>query len=139
MRSFVKTLRLDDPLEVISVHLVPGILGLILLPFFHPEKGIFWVWDSPSGWYLAMNIAGGFTLLLWATIVSLLIFGSLSLCGMLKYDMETQVAGIDERTMREIALSAMTSGELKITSSHSFPLSNEIVFSGYIWHERHKQ
>lgn len=111
MRSFVKTLRLDDPLEVISVHLVPGILGLILLPFFHPEKGIFWVWDSPSGWYLAMNIAGGFTLLLWATIVSLLIFGSLSLCGMLKYDMETQVAGIDERTMREIALSAMTSAD----------------------------
>ncbi|TRY67021.1 hypothetical protein TCAL_02271 [Tigriopus californicus] len=111
LRSFVKTLRLDDPLEVISVHLVPGLLGLILLPFFHPGKGIFWRWDSASGWYLAMNIAGAFTLLLWASIVSLAIFGCLALCGMLKYDMETQVAGIDERTMREIALSAMTSAD----------------------------
>ena len=99
-RKLVIKLCIDDPLDVISVHFIPGLLGLVLGPLINPY-GPFYHGNPNSGWHVAWNVAGGFTLVLWSAGLSFILFGILAAFKKLSLDAEEQVRGFDEHLMRE--------------------------------------
>ena len=56
--------HLDDPVDAVAVHVGGGVLGLISVPFFANEEGIFW---NSEGWkILAANFIGLVVISAWA-------------------------------------------------------------------------
>merc|ERR550517_375437 len=80
-------MRLDDPLDAVAVHGGGGLVGILCVPFFEFEHGIFWVGNSSAPWEkLGSNIVGGLVIILWSGFWSIAIFGILKATKLLRID-----------------------------------------------------
>lgn len=84
---------IDDPLDVFATHLVPGLVGLILVPVLNSQTGFVISPTRRQGWVIAFNLAGGFILVFWSGMVSFFVFGSLGACERLARSFESQIEG----------------------------------------------
>ena len=95
-RQVMIRLKLDDPLDAVGVHAGGGILGVLLLPFFKEGDGIFWAGHKTEAWaLLGINVAGIVAIIVWASVWSGALFGSLKALGMLRIDSQTEFKGCD--------------------------------------------
>jgi len=95
-------LRLDDPLDAVAVHGGGGLVGILAVPWFmyvgldSGERGVFWDGSTAGPWLvLAYNLAGGVAIAAWSALWSGLLFGSLSLLGLLRVSAEEEADGMD--------------------------------------------
>ena len=69
---------------------------MILLPFFVYPDGIFFIGTQSAPWIqLGANIAGLLAIILWAAAHSLLIFGGLKYCNLLRISTDDEFSGVD--------------------------------------------
>lgn len=105
--KFLKWIQLDDPANVISTFLLPGLLGGILPGFVDNEKGVFW--GGSSGDLLAVQVVATVVVCAWACFWALIIFGTLRILNILVLEQEIQSVGL--------ACSSLTQSGFKIESS----------------------
>ena len=93
IHNLMLKMRLDDPLDAVAVHMGGGTLGVIALPFFSQETGIFW---SQDGWtQLGVNLLGLLVIYVWAGFWSIAIFGSLWYFKQLRIGRDVEFKGND--------------------------------------------
>ncbi len=85
--------QVDDPLEILAIHVVPAFFSLLLAPVFHWERGLAFAPSRDGLWVLAFNVAGAFTLAAWSALLSFFLFGSLAACGGLTREEKGQIKG----------------------------------------------
>lgn len=74
----------------------PGLVGILMVPFFEFEHGVFWNGSSSDPWQkLGVNIAGGLAIVVWSALWSVVIFGILKATKLLRIDREMEFQGID--------------------------------------------
>ncbi|KAK3101388.1 hypothetical protein FSP39_003194 [Pinctada imbricata] len=91
----LKKLRIDDPLDAVAVHLGGGTWGVIAIAFLDKEEGIFVAGDLKSGYKLAWQLIGWSSIVGWSAVLSLIIFGLLKLCKVLRVPAEIEEKGLD--------------------------------------------
>ena len=65
-------------------------------PFFVYEDGILWTLNHPGPWIqLGVNCVSILSIIIWASIHSFAIFGTLKYFGMLRVDLDTELQGSD--------------------------------------------
>ncbi|XP_078492621.1 ammonium transporter 2 [Ciona intestinalis] len=99
-------LRIDDPLDAVAVHLGGGITGVLLAPIFvvkglqlaETEEyvggiiyGKHWLAFQGFGW----NLLGAVAIIVWTGVISILLFGSMRLLGVLRVSEEVELKGLD--------------------------------------------
>lgn len=88
--------QLDDPLDAVAVHGGGGLVGILMVPFFEFEHGVFWNGSSSDPWQkLGVNIAGGLAIVAWSATWSVVIFGILRATKLLRIDRDMEFQGID--------------------------------------------
>eukprot|EP00095_Tigriopus_kingsejongensis_P003363 maker-scaffold557_size137338-snap-gene-0.13 protein:Tk03363 transcript:maker-scaffold557_size137338-snap-gene-0.13-mRNA-1 annotation:"predicted protein" len=111
-------MRFDDPLDAVAVHGAGGLCGVILMPFFAYETGIFWAGDTEEAWKaLGINLIGAVAIMAWSATWSFLIFYPLKYFKMLRIDRETEFRGNDLVKHGESAYPADAWVELQYNAS----------------------
>lgn len=77
-------LGIDDPLDVFAVHFGGGSWSLIAVAFFHKTTGILYAWNERSGLILLKQCIGLFAMMVWAAVLSAILFGMLRCFGILR-------------------------------------------------------
>ncbi|KAK0060326.1 ammonium transporter 1, partial [Biomphalaria pfeifferi] len=88
-------LKIDDPVDAVAVHFGGGSWGVIAVAFLKYDTGILMSWDRRSGLLLAWQLVGYCSIALWAGGISLIMFGSLKLAGILRVPKEVEMKGLD--------------------------------------------
>jgi len=96
--GIMKRLRIDDPLDAFSVHGACGIWGVVAVGFFGVREYICGAADSncitiPG--QTAMQIVGVLLIILWTSVTSAILFGTLRLAHMLRVSENTEIIGLD--------------------------------------------
>ena len=78
-------LRIDDPVGAISVHGVVGMWGLLAVPIYNEEAGL-WV-----------QLAGLLAIFFWVFFVSLLVWAAIKYTTGIRVDAEHEYEGVDLR------------------------------------------
>jgi len=113
-------MRLDDPLDAVAVHGGGGLVGILCVPFFEFEHGIFWAGGSSAPWEkLGINIAGGLVIILWSGFWSIAIFGILKATKLLRIDRDIEFQGMDAVKHGEPAYPAEAWVELQYAKKNS--------------------
>ncbi len=147
-------MKLDDPLDAVAVHGFGGIVGVVMVPFFAYDNGIFWTGNTAEAWKsLGINILGMVIIIAWSAVWSAVIFFPLKKMGLFRIDRETEFRGNDLVKHGESAYPADawvelqynkegdatgnvnpvmsgTSGERKMTRTSSFNDAFEMVPTG---------
>jgi Amt family ammonium transporter len=76
-------LRIDDPVGAISVHGVVGMWGLLAVPIYNEEAGL-WV-----------QLAGLLSIFLWVFLMSLLVWAAIKYTAGIRVDAEHEYEGVD--------------------------------------------
>lgn len=89
--------KFDDPLDAVAVHGTSGIIGVIFVPIFDWEKGIFVNNNSDHNpWMtLGVNIGGIFAISAWSVFWSFILFFTLKKLKLLRVDRDTEFRGSD--------------------------------------------
>jgi Amt family ammonium transporter len=90
--KFLIWLRYDDPLNVVSTFLLPGLVGGVLPGFIDNAKGVFW--GGWTGHLLAVQVVGTVAVCAWACYWALIVFGILRISGLLVLENEIQRTGL---------------------------------------------
>ena len=89
----VKWTKLDDPVNIISTFLLPGICGGILPGFVDDVRGVYWTgWES--GQLLGVQTVGTVVVFAWACFWSFVTFGLLWIGHILLIDDSLQTSGL---------------------------------------------
>ena len=77
--------------------LITGLLGVLMKPFFDKKEGIFVAGDTSRSWeLLGVNLLGAFTIMVWSTFWSVLLFWGLKNQFGLKWRNLLRIEGYDE-------------------------------------------
>ena len=80
----------------VTTNIITGVVGVLLLPFLAYGTGIFWIEYQADPWIqLGANLLSLLVIILWALAHSVLIFGCLYYCKLLRIDRETEYRGCD--------------------------------------------
>lgn len=90
--KFMVWMRIDDPLNIVSTFLLPGLAGGILPGFIDNAKGVFW--GGWTGHLLAVQVVGTVVVCAWACFWALVVFGLLRVFGLLVLEPEIQRTGL---------------------------------------------
>ncbi|KAK6191644.1 hypothetical protein SNE40_003280 [Patella caerulea] len=91
----LEKLYIDDPLDVVGVHLGGGIIGVIALAFLKPEEGIIFQQNRKSALFLGWQILGLTTIIVWTAGLCFIMFGILKLFDKLRVSPELEEKGLD--------------------------------------------
>lgn len=91
---FMARMKIDDPLEAAQVHGFCGIWGVLALPFFKIDEGIFYGGEK-SGKLLGVQIVGLGFIIGWVGILSIIFFGVSKMFGYLRLSYTAEVLGGD--------------------------------------------
>ncbi|KAL4224963.1 ammonium transmembrane transporter [Mactra antiquata] len=91
----VTRLKVDDPLEAVSVHFGGGLLGVFSAAFLHKDEGIFFNWNKRSGMVLLWQITGICVITAWTVSTSFILFGALKLLKVLRVPEDDEIKGLD--------------------------------------------
>jgi len=90
----LKYMRIDDPLDAFAVHGACGIWGVIAVGFFAVPEYV-GADNFQLGWQFVMQLVGTLLIIAWTTATSVLLFGLMRLCKILRVDEETEILGLD--------------------------------------------
>ncbi|KAF4517540.1 hypothetical protein B566_EDAN005103 [Ephemera danica] len=102
LSRLVPKLRVDDPVNVISVHFGGGLWGATGTTLLRSDSLAGGHFENVLP-YLGRNIVGAISIITWASLCSILIFGSLKLAGLLRASPEDELAGADMSKHKEPA------------------------------------
>ncbi|KAF4518294.1 hypothetical protein B566_EDAN005863 [Ephemera danica] len=83
-------LKIDDPIDVIAVHFGGGLWGTVGNSMLRHDSFV-GGYGYQGGWYLAYQIAGALTIMLWSAGLSAVLFGSLRYLGLLRVSPEDEL------------------------------------------------
>lgn len=93
--SLMVSLKVDDPLDAVAVHLGGGLWGVLATPLF-AQDGVFLDNFSTASWQsFGWNLLGVFVIIVWTAVLSLLLFGIMQAAGILRVSPEMEVKGLD--------------------------------------------
>ena len=79
-RNLILKFRIDDPLDVISIHGLGGLYSLLMCPILSQTNGLIFLQSEPSALHLAWNLVTIVTLVAWSIGLCLAFLGPLALC-----------------------------------------------------------
>lgn len=88
-------LKIDDPCDVVAIHLGSGLWGLIAAPLFDAKKGILVAGDRRSGLQLAVNLAGAGAIVAWSFGLCCILFCVLKYSRLLRVNPTEELKGMD--------------------------------------------
>ncbi|XP_076450086.1 putative ammonium transporter 1 [Babylonia areolata] len=89
-------MRVDDPLDAVAVHFGGGTWGVIAVVFLDKESGaLLQGHHERSALQLAWQLCGLAAIIAWTGLLSLAMFGSLRLFGLLRVSEEMERKGLD--------------------------------------------
>ncbi len=104
--QLLDTLRIDDPVGAVPVHLGAGLWGVLAVGLFSSQSGIEVAYGGESGAYglllggggeqLVAQAIGAAAILGWTAALSLLVFGGIKLTMGLRVGREEELAGLDQ-------------------------------------------
>uniref|UniRef100_A0A1I8HP43 Ammonium transporter n=1 Tax=Macrostomum lignano TaxID=282301 RepID=A0A1I8HP43_9PLAT len=101
--NLVVRLRVDDPVEAVSVHFSGGLVGLLLVALFHSKRGILANPGLLSALNFAWQLVGLIVIIAWSTGFSLAVFGCLQLAGWYRVSELDEGVGLDKAEHGEAA------------------------------------
>ncbi|XP_071831220.1 putative ammonium transporter 1 isoform X2 [Apostichopus japonicus] len=94
--ALVLKLKIDDPLDAVAVHFGGGLLGILTVPFFGRDIGVFITPNTRIAFTgFAWNLLGACVIAVWTGSISLVLFGTLHLLGLLRVSKEVEEKGLD--------------------------------------------
>eukprot|EP01087_Luapelamoeba_hula_P023846 TRINITY_DN8869_c0_g1_i3.p1 TRINITY_DN8869_c0_g1~~TRINITY_DN8869_c0_g1_i3.p1 ORF type:complete len:237 (+),score=8.80 TRINITY_DN8869_c0_g1_i3:247-957(+) len=96
--------HIDDPLDAVSVHFIPGMWGLISLALFATPDNVRTLYGRADAYglflgggaeQLGIQLVGIFSLLIWLCLWAVPMFCMFRYFKMLRVDHDTEVAGLD--------------------------------------------
>lgn len=96
-------LHIDDPVDASAVHLCAGVWGTLAAGLFiksdvidHlPNGAILYAWDGDAFIQFGIQAIGVAVIIAWSSCLSLILFGSLRLIGVLRVSAEAEKEGLD--------------------------------------------
>jgi Amt family ammonium transporter len=89
---FFERIKVDDPVGAISVHGTCGVLGTLLLGFFHTEQGLFY---GGGAKLLGVQFVGVVSVFAWCMVTGLILFSAIKAIVGLRVSEEEEVEGLD--------------------------------------------
>ncbi|XP_023320857.1 putative ammonium transporter 1 isoform X2 [Eurytemora carolleeae] len=105
-------IKIDDPLDAISVHFVGGLWGLIAAPIFM-DTGLLYSADEKAVLVLVWNLLGAGVIIVYNGIAGIIIFSILKKINLFRTSAECEMVGLDWFYSRE---PAYPTGAYNITS-----------------------
>ncbi|XP_063960880.1 putative ammonium transporter 1 [Lytechinus pictus] len=93
--SMMVSVRVDDPLDAIAVHLGGGLWGVLAVPLFDMNDGIVFTFSKTAWQSFGWNLLGVFVITSWTSVLSLVLFGLMQACGILRVSPEMEMKGLD--------------------------------------------
>lgn len=87
--------KIDDPLDAVAVHLGGGFWGVLSVPIFNKESGIFYAADEHSFRLFGWNLLGVIVILAWSSVLAFILFIILRLTKQLRVSEEIELKGLD--------------------------------------------
>ncbi|XP_022793779.1 putative ammonium transporter 1 [Stylophora pistillata] len=87
--------KVDDPLDAVAVHLGGGLWGVLSVPIFNKESGIFYAGDDHSFRLFGWNLLGVLVIWAWSSILAFILFIILRLTKQLRVSEEIELKGLD--------------------------------------------
>ncbi|XP_022793819.1 putative ammonium transporter 1 [Stylophora pistillata] len=87
--------KIDDPLEAVAVHLGGGFWGVLSVPIFNKESGIFYDGSAYSFYLFGWNVMGVLAIMAWSASLSLPLFLVLRVTKQLRVSPEIEEIGLD--------------------------------------------
>ncbi|MBU2514019.1 ammonium transporter [bacterium] len=92
---FFDRIKIDDPVGAISVHGVCGVVGTILLGFFHSSNGVFYA-EGNAGWsFLLVQIIGVAAVVFWAFCSTFILIKLINSIMGVRVSEEDELNGLD--------------------------------------------
>lgn len=88
-------LKIDDPLDAVAVHLGGGFWGVLSVPIFNKDSGIFYDGSSHSFRLFGWNLLGVLVIMAWSAALSLILFVVLRVTKQLRVSAEIEEKGLD--------------------------------------------
>ncbi|RMX43323.1 hypothetical protein pdam_00014952 [Pocillopora damicornis] len=85
--------KIDDPLDAVAVHLGGGFWGVLSVPIFNKESGIFYAADEHSFRLFGWNLLGVIVILAWSSVLAFILFIILRLTKQLRVSEEIELKG----------------------------------------------
>ncbi|CAM1304653.1 Uncharacterised protein g3827 [Pycnogonum litorale] len=95
VRGLLMKCRLDDPADVVPIHLVPGIWGVTATALFDKEYGI--ITDSENTQRIAINVIGALSIAGWSSLISIVVFGIFKAWKNFRIDQGDEIEGLDSK------------------------------------------
>ncbi|KAL9955945.1 hypothetical protein ACROYT_G037351 [Oculina patagonica] len=93
--TVILRVKIDDPLDAVAVHLGGGIWGVLSVPIFNKESGIFYARDEHSFRLLGWNLLGVTVIMAWSAILAIVLFITLRITKQLRVSEEIELKGLD--------------------------------------------
>ncbi|CAH3160543.1 unnamed protein product [Pocillopora meandrina] len=88
-------LKIDDPLDAVAVHLGGGFWGVLSVPIFNKDSGIFYDGSGHSFRLFGWNLLGVLVIMAWSAALSLILFVALRVTKQLRVSAEIEEKGLD--------------------------------------------
>ncbi|XP_027047257.1 putative ammonium transporter 1 [Pocillopora damicornis] len=88
-------LKIDDPLDAVAVHFGGGFWGVLSVPIFNTESGIFYVGSEHSFCLFGWNLLGVLAIMAWSAALSFPMFFMLRISKQLRVSAEIEQKGLD--------------------------------------------
>ncbi|XP_027047249.1 putative ammonium transporter 1 isoform X2 [Pocillopora verrucosa] len=88
-------LKIDDPLDAVAVHLGGGFWGVLSVPIFNKDSGIFYDGSGHSFRLFGWNLLGVLVIMAWSAALSLILFVVLRVTKQLRVSAEIEEKGLD--------------------------------------------
>lgn len=128
--------KVDDPLDAVAVHLGGGIWGVLSVPLFNKETGIFYSGSEYSFRLFGWNLLGVLVIIIWSVALSSVLFITLRLTKQLRVSEEIELKGLDIPKHGEPAYPLSSyghgwgSGESPAAGRQSFPFTTQLNIIG---------
>eukprot|EP00057_Strongylocentrotus_purpuratus_P029558 XP_011684032.1 PREDICTED: putative ammonium transporter 1 [Strongylocentrotus purpuratus] len=93
--ALMVAVKVDDPLDAVAVHLGGGIWGVLAAPLFDMNDGVVFTFSATSWQSFGWNLLGVFVIVVWTSVLSLVLFGLMQACGVLRVTPEMELKGLD--------------------------------------------
>lgn len=88
-------LKVDDPLDAVAVHLGGGLWGVLSVPIFNKESGIFVKGNELAFRAFGWNLLGVLVIMAWSAAWAIILFFALHLFKQLRVSEEIELKGLD--------------------------------------------